>query len=82
MKPGTIMGRKNGSVVASIIQQPFMQGYLGTYITAAMKVLGKSKTASLIKPFETDGVISTGVGTLTKANLPQDLAYNKTISAY
>jgi ribose transport system substrate-binding protein len=81
-EPGTITGLKNGSVVASIIQQPFMQGYLGTYITAAMKVLGQSKTASLIKPFETGGQISTGVGTLTKANLSQDVAYNKTISAY
>ena len=30
-----------------------------------------------IKPYETDGVISTGVGTLTKANLAADLAYNK-----
>jgi ribose transport system substrate-binding protein len=81
-EPGTIAGLKNGSVAASIIQQPFMQGYLGTYITAAMKVLGQTKTAALIKPFETDGQISTGVGTLTKANLPQDVAYNKTISAF
>lgn len=81
-EPGTIAGLKNGSVYASIIQQPFMQGYLGTYITAAMKVLGKSKTAALIKPYETDGQISTGVGTLTKANLAQDVAYNKKISAY
>jgi len=81
-EPGTIAGLKNGSVAASIIQQPFMQGYLGTYITAAMKVLGASKTAALIKPFETQGQISTGVGTLTKANLAQDVAYNKTISAF
>ena len=81
-EPGTIAGLKNGSVSASIIQQPFMQGYLGTYITAAMKVLGPTKTAALIKPFETGGQISTGVGTLTKANLPQDVAYNKTISAF
>jgi ribose transport system substrate-binding protein len=81
-EPGTITGLHNGSVYASIIQQPFMQGYLGTYITAAMKVLGASKTASLIKPFETDGQISTGVGTLTKANLAADQAYNKTISAF
>jgi hypothetical protein len=35
--------------------------------------------ASIMKPFETAGVISTGVGTLTKANLPADLAYNKAI---
>lgn len=81
-EPGTITGLKNGSVSASIIQQPFMQGYLGTYITAAMKILGASKTAALIKPFETGGQISTGVGTLTKANLAQDVAYNKTISAF
>ncbi|MGH3260769.1 MAG: substrate-binding domain-containing protein [Trebonia sp.] len=81
-EPGTITGLQNGTVSASIIQQPFMQGYLGTYITTAMKVLGKSKTASLIKPFETGGQISTGVGTLTKANLKQDVTYNKTISAY
>ena len=81
-EPGTITGLKNGTISASIIQQPFMQGYLGTYITAAMKVLGPAKTAALIKPFETGGQISTGVGTLTKANLAQDVAYNKTISGF
>jgi ribose transport system substrate-binding protein len=81
-EPGTVTGLQNGAVAASIIQQPFMQGYLGTYITAAMKVLGSAKTLSLIKPFFTDGVVSTGVGTLTKANLSQDLAYNNTISKF
>ena len=80
-EPGTITGLQNGSVVASILQQPFMQGYLGAYITTAMKVLGSAKVATIIKPFETAGVISTGVGTLTKANLSADLAYNKTIGA-
>jgi ribose transport system substrate-binding protein len=81
-EPGTITGLQNGAVAASIIQQPFMQGYLGTYVTAAMKVLGAAKVKSLIAPFLTDGVVSTGVGTLTKANLPQDVNYNKTISAF
>ncbi len=80
-EPGTITGLNDGSVAASIIQQPYMQGYLGAYITTAMKVLGASKVASLIKPFLTDGSISTGVGTLTKANLAADLAYNKAIGA-
>jgi ribose transport system substrate-binding protein len=80
-EPGTITGLQNGSVVASILQQPFMQGYLGAYITAAMKVLGSAKVASIMKPFETDGVISTGVGTLTKANLSADIAYNNAIGA-
>jgi ribose transport system substrate-binding protein len=80
-EPGTITGLQNGSVVASILQQPFMQGYLGAYVTAAMKVLGSAKVATIMKPFLTDGVISTGVGTLTKANLPADIAYNKAIGA-
>ncbi len=80
-EPGTITGLQNGSIVASILQQPFMQGYLGAYITAAMKVLGPAKVATIMKPFETAGVISTGVGTLTKANLSADLAYNKAIGA-
>jgi len=80
-EPGTITGLQNGTVAASIIQQPFMQGYLGAYVTTAMKVLGSAQVASIIKPFETDGVISTGVGTLTKANLSADLAYNNTIGA-
>ncbi len=79
--PGTITGLQNGSVVASIIQQPFMQGYLGAYLTTAMKVLGSAKVAKIMKPFLTGGVISTGVGTLTKANLPADNAYNKAIGA-
>lgn len=80
-EPGTITGLQNGSIVASILQQPFMQGYLGAYLTAAMKVLGQAKVAAIMKPFETGGVISTGVGTLTKANLSADLAYNKAIGA-
>jgi ribose transport system substrate-binding protein len=80
-EPGTITGLQDGAVVASILQQPFMQGYLGAYVTTAMKVLGSAKVASIMKPFETAGVISTGVGTLTKANLPADLAYNKAIGA-
>ncbi len=80
-EPGTVAGLQNGTVYASIIQQPFMQGYLGAYLTAAMKVLGAAKVKAIIQPFLTDGVISTGVGTLTKANLSADLAYNKAIGA-
>lgn len=80
-EPGTIAGLKNGTVTASIIQQPFMQGYLGVYLTAAMEVLGKQAVANILEPFETDGAISTGVGTLTKANLSADESYNAEIAA-
>jgi ribose transport system substrate-binding protein len=87
-EPGTITGLENGSVAASIIQQPFMQGYIGAYLTAAMHVLGAGKVAAIMKPYLTSpatststAVISTGVGTLTKANLAADLAYNSEIGA-
>ena len=80
-EPGTVQGLQNGTVAASIIQQPYMQGYLGAYLTAAMKVLGAAKVKSIMQPYLTGGVLSTGVGTLTKANLPADLAYNKEIGA-
>jgi ribose transport system substrate-binding protein len=80
-EPGTVSGLKDGSVYASIIQQPFMQGYLGAYLTAALHVLGPAKVRQIVKPFLTAGAISTGVGTLTKANLTADIAYNKRIGA-
>jgi ribose transport system substrate-binding protein len=80
-EPGTITGLGNGTVYASIIQQPYMQGYLGAYVTTAMKVLGAAKVKQLIQPFLTGGVISTGVGTLTKANLSADNKYNSEIGA-
>ena len=78
-EPGTIAGLKDGTVAATIIQQPYMQGYLGAYITAAMEVLGKQAVTSIMQPFETGGVISTGVGTLTQANLAADESYNTEI---
>ena len=88
-EPGTIAGLQNGSVYASIIQQPFMQGYLGTYVTAAMHVLGPAAVAKIMKPFLTSpagggnsAVLSTGVGTLTKANLAADNAYNAAINKF
>jgi ribose transport system substrate-binding protein len=80
-EPGTVAGLKDGSVYASIIQQPYMQGYIGNYLATAIHVLGAAKVKALMKPFLTGGVLSTGVGTLTKANLTADIAYNKQIGA-
>jgi ribose transport system substrate-binding protein len=88
-EPGTFTGLKDGAVVASVIQQPFMQAYLATYIVAAMHVLGRGAVAKIIKPYLTSpasaantAVISTGVGTLTKANLSADEAYTAAIAKY
>jgi ribose transport system substrate-binding protein len=88
-EPGTIAGLENGSIYASIIQQPFMQGYLGTYMTVAMHVLGTAAVAKIMQPYLTSpagggnsAVISTGVGTLTKANLAADNAYQVAINKF
>ncbi len=88
-EPGTITGLRNGAIYASIIQQPFMQGYLGAYVTAAMHVLGTANVARIMRPYltapataSTSAQISTGVGTLTKANLAADLSYQAKINKY
>jgi ribose transport system substrate-binding protein len=69
-EPGTLTGVQSGAISASIVQMPYYQGYTGAYIMTAMKVLGKSATMSLIKPFlESDGsTLSSGVGVLTQAD--------------
>ena len=73
--PATLAAVKAGTISATIVQQPYYQGYTGAYIMAAMKVLGKSATLSLIKPFlESDGsTLSSGVGVVTQADFS---AYN------
>lgn len=85
-EPGTISGLQNGAIYASITKQPFMQGCLGTYVTAAMHVLGPAAVAKIVKPYLTSpangtnsAVISAEVGTLTKANLAADNAYQTAI---
>lgn len=62
---------KSGVIQASVAQQPYQQGYTGAYLLAALKVLGKNATLSLVKPYlEGDGsTLSSGVGVLTQANV-------------
>jgi ribose transport system substrate-binding protein len=68
--PATLSAVQSGVISATVVQMPYYQGYTGAYIMAAMKVLGKSATMSLIKPFlESDGsTLSSGVGVVTKAD--------------
>jgi len=81
--PTTLTFVKEGVIQDAIIQQPYMQGYLGVYITTAMKILGKARTAALLRPFETlsNGaeIIDTGVGTIDAANLAGYNKYNKEV---
>ncbi|MDH6115395.1 ribose transport system substrate-binding protein [Kitasatospora sp. MAP12-15] len=69
--PQTLDFIKKGVIQASILQQPYQQGYTGAYLLAALKVLGKDATMALVKPYlESDGTtLSSGVGVLTQANL-------------
>jgi len=68
--PATLSAVQSGVIAATVVQMPYYQGYTGAYIMAAMKVLGKDATMSLIKPFlESDGsTLSSGVGVVTKAD--------------
>ena len=67
----TLQFVKSGAIQATIVQEPYQQGYTGAYLLAAFKVLGKDATLALVKPYlESDGTtISSGVGVVTQANL-------------
>ncbi len=69
--PQTLKFIKQGVIQASVLQQPYQQGYTGAYLLAALKVLGKDATMKLVKPYlESDGsTLSSGVGLVTRSNL-------------
>ncbi|MFI5978196.1 substrate-binding domain-containing protein [Streptomyces sp. NPDC051452] len=69
--PQTLKFVKSGVIQATVLQQPYQQGYTGAYLLAALKVLGKDTTLKLVKPYlESDGTtLSSGVGLVTQANL-------------
>ena len=62
---------QQGVIQATVVQEPYQQGYTGAYLLAALKVLGKDATLNLVKPYlESDGsTLSSGVGVVTQANL-------------
>ena len=69
----TLAGVSSGVISGTIVQMPYEQGYTGALILAAEKVLGKSATMSIVKPYlDSDGsTLSSGVGVITKADLSQ-----------
>jgi ribose transport system substrate-binding protein len=71
--PAALTGVQDGTIVATVAQMPYYQGYTGAYILAAEKVLGSAATMSLVKPFlESDGTtLSSGVGVITKDDYSQ-----------
>ena len=71
--PAALSGVQDGTIVATVAQQPYYQGYTGAFILTAEKVLGSAATMSLVKPFlESDGsTLSSGVGVITKDDYSQ-----------
>ncbi|MDI5973349.1 substrate-binding domain-containing protein [Streptomyces sp. SL13] len=70
--PQTLKFITSGVIQATVLQQPYQQGYTGAYLLAALKVLGKNATLKLVRPYlDSDGTtLSSGVGLVTRANLP------------
>jgi ribose transport system substrate-binding protein len=62
---------KQGVIAATVLQEPYQQGYTGAYLLAALKVLGKDATMNIVNPYlESDGsTVSSGVGLVTGSNL-------------
>lgn len=72
----TVHDVQSGLIAASILQRPYYQGYMTAYALAADKALGESATMALFTPyFASPGVLSTGVGVMTKANLSDFQAF-------
>jgi ribose transport system substrate-binding protein len=69
--PQTLKFIQSGVIQATVLQQPYQQGYTGAYLLAAFKVLGKDATLALVKPYlESDGTtLSTGAGVVTQSNI-------------
>jgi ribose transport system substrate-binding protein len=82
--PATVSALQSGTIGATIVQMPYMQGYTGALLLAADKVLGKSAVASMVKSYlASDGMtLSSGVGVLTQGDLSayQSLASSLGIS--
>lgn len=69
--PQTLKFIQSGVIQATVLQQPYQQGYTGAYLLAALKALGKDATMKIVRPYlESDGTtLSSGVGLVTQANL-------------
>lgn len=79
-EPKTLQLLNQGAIQATVLQQPYQQGYLSVYLLTAMKVLGVPATMQIVQPYlESDGyTLSSGVGLVTKGNLA---AYNAKMTA-
>ncbi len=71
-EPQTIELLEQGAIEATVVQKPYMFGYLSVELLYMMETLGVEETQMLLPP---DGIVDTGVTIVTPENVAEFKAY-------
>ena len=71
-EPQTLVHLEKGEIEATVVQKPYLFGYLSVQLIYAMKVLGVEAVQEVLPE---DGVIDTGVQVVTPENIKEFRAY-------
>ncbi|MFQ5811045.1 MAG: sugar-binding protein [Armatimonadota bacterium] len=71
-EPQTIELLEQGAIEATVVQKPYMFGYLSVELLYMMKTMGVEETQMLLAP---DGIVDTGVRVVTPENVGEFKAY-------
>ena len=71
-EPQTLVHLQKGEVKATVVQKPYLFGYLSVQLIYAMKVLGAAEVAAVLPD---KGVIDTGVTVVTPDNVGEFMKY-------
>jgi ribose transport system substrate-binding protein len=71
-EPQTLIHLQKGEIEATIVQKPYLFGYLSVQLIYAMEVLGVDTVKAVLPA---DGVLDTGVTVVTPANIAEFMKY-------
>ena len=71
-EPQTLVHLQKGEIEATVVQKPYLFGYLSVQLLYAMKVLGTEEVAAVLPA---KGVIDTGVTVVTPDNVEEFMKY-------
>jgi len=71
-EPQTLIHLQKGEIEATIVQKPYLFGYLSVQLIYAMKVLGVEQLKAVLPA---DGVLDTGVTVVTPENVGEFMKY-------
>lgn len=71
-EPATIDHLKKGEIQATVVQNPYLFGYLGVELIWMMKTMGVEETQKLLPP---DGIVDTGARLVTPDNVDEFLEF-------